>query len=680
MGTEALLHAIAGLAKIWNNDFAFWWLTLSILWLSLVSLAIDPASDAVTAPGSAEPAPSSQQPDSMESSPGPSDSEDSSSEELFPAAAVPKATSHHYHPNSQPRSPPHRWFNSRQILPSYHMQLSRVQAWIHINKRLLSSITIIGLTTALARYVVNHHHPDPRTWFRGWVKVNHHPNCQSIGFTPVRSPVIETITELHRSYITFPSADLFLVNMTVINGVPANPIGLERAVNEVVTLMRDVCKLQRLFRRQNEAEADAKLEALCNVSNDGFQSMMQETLFAVRHLEMLLDRFWDLHYFLLPNRYLEAIPGCDDDDRSGQNAKQYQECSLRLIRAITQRRWDDETRTSTLQQALFTTTGHPFRWTSDQVEEAEGWLRIITENIRTIRREVPVIEALVNKLSSQCEDVIDAKARIIDKGGKPKSGSWKRDKAMNWEQYDRELLRNVFAPVALSYINSAALAPFQLRMERAHARAVDYMLEVKALGEALDAMLNHTIPSVILDPTTKNLTVIGAPPADGVWVVADEEMSSDSAHCQYNVIYLPSVPDARKTVQRALKRAPGVINRIYTDIAEVKKQRPPSQGDSLFDFGDWDLDRVNFKRQQNEAHRRDWEEELKKGTRTFKIRGTSIPIRDFDNLLRESYESRLGSYGISQYDSRGAEDGSKRDQCDGEDGCARSDKLVGNSV
>lgn len=97
--------------------------------------------------------------------------------------------------------------------------------------------------------------------------------------------MIETITELHRSYITFPSADLFLVNMTVINGVPANPIGLERALNEVVTLMRDVCDLDYLFRRQGESEAGAKLEELCNLSEGGFQHKMQETLFAARHLE-----------------------------------------------------------------------------------------------------------------------------------------------------------------------------------------------------------------------------------------------------------------------------------------------------------------------------------------------------------------------------------------------------------
>lgn len=83
-----------------------------------------------------------------------------------------------------------------------------------------------------------------------------------------------------------------------------------------------MCDLHYLFRRQDEAEAGAKLKELCNLNKGGFQDKMQETLFAVRHQEKLLDRFWDLHFFLLPNKYVEAIPGCDGD-RSGQNAKQY---------------------------------------------------------------------------------------------------------------------------------------------------------------------------------------------------------------------------------------------------------------------------------------------------------------------------------------------------------------------
>lgn len=388
---------------------------------------------------------------------------------------------------------------------------------------------------------------------------------------PTPSLVLYSIDEVLRTHAGIPSADLFEVNTTVLNGVPVAPMSLDRVLMEMDRLFRDTCGLvarSSLDKRVNGDDGDQTLrrarlglEAECAMVMEG--SVASEARIHVLAIGTLLEPLTEdgsslwLHEGLsLSNKILHGVEAlgqtCRDWDGFGQGPADHQRCSRSLL--------------DTLQSVLDSST-----WVDSLNTDLERHSRQTLEGIQAIRERIPRIDMLVDTLAQGAEEVVAARTLLqrAPQEGSSGLGFWtkkKLPKANDARASDyRELLRGIHAPGALQHLDSVALEPFERAFHRTYLQVRDQAIPGwKHLRNQLKAMSAHPIPKVKFVRHASSGTgppqvvVVGPlPPQDGVWVDGSV------------VRYLPTIPQAVKMLTSANREITTLSNRITYEIGLV---------------------------------------------------------------------------------------------------------------
>jgi len=391
---------------------------------------------------------------------------------------------------------------------------------------------------------------------------------------PTPSLVLCSLEELLYTHAGIPSADLFEINTTVLNGVPGAPMSLDRVLMEMNGLLLDACGLvarSSLDRRANGGDDDQMLrrarlglEAECAmVMEEG--SVASEARTHGMAIEMLFEplmedghSLWSHKGLSLSDEILYKVKAlrhtCQDGDGFEQlGPTNYQRCSRSLL--------------DTLQGVVDSAW-----WVDRFYTDLERHLRLALEGIHAIRECLPMIDMLVGTLAQGAEEVAAARAAIpqrVPQRGSFGSGFWKKkklSKANDARATDyRELLRSIHAPRALQHLDSVALEPLQRVLNHTYLQVHDQALPGwKRLRDQLKAMSAHPIPKVMFarhvcsTTAPSKVVIVGPlPPEDGVWVDG-------------NVIrYLPTIPQAVKMLTSANREIITTSNRILYEIGLV---------------------------------------------------------------------------------------------------------------
>ncbi|KAK4442535.1 hypothetical protein QBC34DRAFT_454573 [Podospora aff. communis PSN243] len=450
------------------------------------------------------------------------------------------------------------------------------------------------------------------------------PTAQTVRPSP--SLILYGIDNVLRTHASIPSADLFEVNTTMINGVPGAPTSLSRLVFDMYGLFRDGCGLVTLSYSSNRDDETLRRARIGLEAECAMVMRMTDVTEAARHItaiETTLSSAWPLEALGISNEILAKVKAlgpvavCRDGDDAD-----HQQCSRLLLDAL---RGMVEQRAARMDELS---------------SDLESHLGLALEAIHTIRNRVPIIDMLVGTIAQgAAQDVANARAFLQGvswKGRSWRSGFWTKKKppvANDTHDRDRdfykELLRAVHAPVALQHLDSMALEPFERVLNRTHFQVRDQAMPGwKRLRHKLKAMSAHPIPKVAFiyhaSSRAPEVVVTGPlGPTDGVWVDGSV------------VRYLPPIPRAVQILTTAAQELETIEHRTTYEISLAQHRTlvqslDPNHPRSSFDFGNWDAKATEADNKESRPRVEELREALKNGTLTFVVNGRNATIKELN--------------------------------------------------